>query len=296
MSWTDELGTTVRGLETAAARSTVRIRGRWRGGSGVVVSADRIVTNAHNVGGGGVGLALGDGRRVDGQVVGLDREGDLAVISAPLGDLPALAWAQAPAKVGDSVFALAAGRDATRITWGLVSATERSFRGPGGRPIGGTIEHTAPLAPGSSGGPIVNAAGELLGINTNRVGEGFYLALPADAALRARVDALARGESPERKRLGVAVLPTHAARRLRRSVGLPDRDGLLVREVEPEGPAARGGVQQGDLIVALDDRPIADPDDLHAALASGGSSVRVGVLRGAEELTLQVSFQTPGDA
>ena len=81
----------------------------------------------------------------------------------------------------------------------------RAFRGPGGRRIAGSIEHTAPLAPGSSGGALLDADGRLVGLNTNRIGDGFYLALPADGALRERVDALGRGEEPKRARLGVSV-------------------------------------------------------------------------------------------
>src|SRR5947208_2218989 len=105
------------------------------------------------------------------------------------------------------------------------------LRGSGGRRIGGSLEHTAPLAPGSSGGPLLDADGHLVGLNTNRLGEGFYLALPADAALRGRVEALGRGESVSRPRLGIAVAPSRVASHLRQSVGLPARDGVLVREV-----------------------------------------------------------------
>ena len=142
----------------------------------------------------------------------------------------------------------------------------RSFRGPGGRRIAGSVEHTAPLAPGSSGGAIVDAAGKFIGLNTNRIGEGFYLALPADAALRARVDALGRGESAKRLRLGVAIAPAHVARRLRRSVGLAERDGILVRGVEEGALAEAAGVEAGDLIVSAGGKPIADADDLFEAL------------------------------
>src|SRR4029078_13620690 len=101
----------------------------------------------------------------------------------------------------------------TLCTFGLVTAAVRAFRGPGGRRIDGSVEHTAPLAPGSSGGALLDAEGRLVGLNTNRIGEGFYLALPANAALQARVDALSRGEAPRRARLGVAVAPSHIARR-----------------------------------------------------------------------------------
>src|SRR4029078_5752959 len=127
--------------------------------------------------------------------------------------------------------------------------------------IAGSIEHTAPLAPGSSGGAILDGKGRFLGLNTNRLGEGFYLALPADADLRGRVDALGRGEAPSRRRLGVAVAPAFVARRLRRSVGLPERDGLLVRGVEEGSAAAKAGIVEGDLIVAVAGVAVEDADD-----------------------------------
>ena len=106
------------------------------------------------------------------------------------------------------VFALAnPGGRGLRVTFGFVSGIDRTFRGPRGLRITGSLEHTAPLLPGSSGGPVLDAAGQLLGINTNRLGEGFYLAIPADEALRGRVDALARGESAGRRGLASRSLP-----------------------------------------------------------------------------------------
>ncbi len=158
------------------------------------------------------------------------------------------------------VFALAnPGGRGLRVTFGFVSGIERTFRGPRGQRITGSLEHTAPLLPGSSGGPVLTAAGQLLGINTNRLGDGFYLAIPADEALRGRADALARGESAQSPRLGVAIAPNHVARRLRRAVGLPETDGLLIRDVEEDSPAARAGLAQGDLIVAAVGSPDTHP-------------------------------------
>jgi serine protease Do len=168
---------------------------------------------------------------------------------------------------------------------------DRAFRGPRGRRIAGSIEHTAPLARGSSGGPVVNRAGQLVGLNTHRLGEGFYLALPADAELRQRIDALARGESPVRPRLGVGIAPGRVARRLRRAVGLPEREGLLVRVVQEGSPAANAGVQAGDLIVAVDGENVTDADQLYAALDRlSGQRLALGIVRGVEERTVTVTF------
>jgi serine protease Do len=191
--------------------------------------------------------------------------------------------------IGTPVIALArASGGGIRATLGFVSSVQREFRGPRGRRVAGAIEHTAPLAPGSSGGPIVGLDGGLVGLNTNRLDGGFYLALPADAGLAERLAALGRGEAPKRRRLGVGLAPAHAARRLRRAVGLPDREGALVRLVEEDSPAARAGIAQGDLIVAVGDRPIRDADDLFEALGQEGA-LRVTLVRGTDERTVEVA-------
>ena len=130
--------------------------------------------------------------------------------------------------------------------------------------------------------------GRLVGLNTNRIGEGFYLALPADADLRARVDALGRGEAPSRRRLGVAVAPAFVARRLRRSVGLPELDGILVRGVEDGSDADKAGIEQGDLIVEVAGKAITDPDDLVEVLATASTPFEVRIVRGTEERTVSV--------
>ena len=163
-----------------------------------------------------------------------------------------------------------------RTTFGLVSATGRGFRGPRGRRVAGSIEHTAPLPRGSSGGPLVDPGGNLLGLNAVRRDGGFILALPADAALRRRVDELARGEAAERPRLGVALAPPRVARRMRAAVGLPERDGLLVRGVVDGSPAARAALERGDLLVRAGDRPLTGMDDLFDALDQAGDTLALG--------------------
>jgi serine protease Do len=171
-----------------------------------------------------------------------------------------------------------------------VTATGRSFRGPRGRRIGGSIEHSAPLPRGSSGGPLVDADGRLLGINAMRMEGGLMLALPADAALRTLTEALARGEAPSRPRLGLALAPPRAARRMRAAVGLPERAGLLVRGVEQDSPAARAGLEPGDLLVAAAGAPIAGFDDLMDALEGAAGALELTVVRGTEERTVTARF------
>ncbi len=178
-----------------------------------------------------------------------------------------------------------------RVTVGFVSGVDRTFRGPRGHRITGSLEHTAPLLPGSSGGPVVDAEGRLLGINTNRLGEGFYLAIPADEALRTQADTLARGESASSPQLGVAIAPRRVARRLRRAVGLPDIEGLLIQHVVEDSPAARAGLSSGDLIVAAAGQPAGRVDDLFEALkGTQGGTLELRVVRGTDERTVQVVF------
>jgi len=297
MTVLDEIQAGIRQLAEGAGPSVVGIGQRWGVGSGVVLGEGRVLTNAHNVRGDRVTVTFADGRTAEGSVAGHDIDADLAVIDVDTGGAPALPWAADGAPgVGTPVFALSnPGGRGLRVTFGFVSGIERTFRGPRGRRITGSLEHTAPLLPGSSGGPVLNAGGQLLGINTNRLGEGFYLAIPADETLRGRAEALARGESAASPRLGVTIAPGHVARRLRRAVGLPEAEGLLIREVAEDSPAARAGLAQGDLIMAAAGQPVRTPDDLFDALqAAQGGTVELKLLRGTEERTLQVALGSNG--
>jgi serine protease Do len=283
----------IQGVVEQVGNAVVGIGQRWGVGSGVVLGKDQILTNAHNVRGDEVSVTFPDGHTATGRVLGHDVDGDIAVIGVETGDLQAIEWATNGAPgIGAPVFALSnPGGRGLRVTLGFITGVERSFRGPRGRRITGSIEHDAPLLPGSSGGPVVSRDGRLLGLNTHRLGEGFYLAIPADESLRTRVDALARGESHRRVRLGIGVAPSHVARGLRRAVGLPDVDGLLVRLVEDDSPASRAGLAQGDLIVVAGGRPIEGADDLFEALGTAeGGAIQLIILRGTEERSVDVQL------
>jgi serine protease Do len=291
----DEIQASIARLAEDAGSSVVGVGQRWGVGSGIVLGEGRVLTNAHNVRGSQVKVTLADGSTVEGNVTGHDIDGDLAVIEADTGQAPALSWTADVPAIGMPVFALAnPGGRGLRVTFGFVSGVDRSFRGPRGLRITGSLEHTAPLLPGSSGGPVLSAAGQLLGINTNRLGEGFYLAIPADEALRGRIDALARGESVRTPQLGIAIAPGHVARRMRRAVGLPDAEGLLIHKVVEDSPAARAGLTPGDLIVAAAGQPVGTIDDLSAALRAVGGTLELKVLRGTDERTVQVAFGPDG--
>jgi S1-C subfamily serine protease len=290
----------IQGVVDQVGNAVVGIGQRWGVGSGVVLAKGQILTNAHNVRGDEVSVTFPDGHTATGRVLGHDVDGDIAVIGVETGELQAIEWAtDGVPGIGAPVFALSnPGGRGLRVTLGFITGVERSFRGPRGRRITGSIEHDAPLLPGSSGGPVVSRDGRLLGLNTHRLGEGFYLAIPADEALRTRVDALARGESQRRVRLGIGVAPSYVARGLRRAVGLPDADGLLVRLVEDDSPASRAGLATGDLIVQAAGQPVRGMDDLFRVLeTSAGRVIELVILRGAEERTVEVQLgAASGDA
>ena len=284
MAVLDELSDAAAQVVTHVGPSVVRIgRGGGRG-CGVVVGDGAVATNAHNLRGEETLVTFSDGRQAVATVSATDVDGDLAVLQVDTGSSPAITWSTTAPPIGTVVFVVTrAAAGGERVSFGLVSGTERAFRGPRGRRIKGSLEHTAPLPRGSSGSPVVSADGAVVGINTNRLGDGFYLALPADGDLQTRLSGLASGESRTRPRLGVGLAPAHVARALRRSVGLDERDGLLVRVVEDGSPAATAGMREGDLLVAVNGTPVASADDLFDALDAGGQ-VRVTVVRGTDEI------------
>jgi S1-C subfamily serine protease len=291
MALLDELAGAANGVATRVGSSVVGIRGKHGRGSGVVLGTDRVLTNAHNLAGEETRVVFNDGRVESGRAVAVDGDGDLAVVEVTTGEAAAVEWGEQGPTLGQPVFALAnPGGRGLRVSFGVVSSAGQAFRGPRGRRITGGFEHTAPLPRGSSGGPVVDAAGRLVGLNTHRLSESLYLAVPADAGLRQRVDALGRGEAPQRRSLGVGLVPGHAARHLRRAVGLDDRDGALVRMVEEGGPADRAGVRAGDLITAAGGQAVAGVDDLHAALEAAGDTLVLSLVRGVEELEVTVTF------
>jgi serine protease Do len=289
---------------SAAGPAVVGIGPGWRGGSGVVVAGGRVLTAAHNLRGERAGVVFADGRRERAEVLGVDRDLGLAVLGVDTGGVEPLAAgtaARAGAEpeaaevgVGALVVGLARpGGRALRVTHGFVSTDQRRMRGPRGRRIP-AIEHTAPLPRGSSGAPLLDAEGRLVGINVIRLDGGLIVAVDV-VALADEVERLGRGEAPTRRRLGIALAPPHVARRLRRSVGLADVTGVLVRAVEEDSPAARAGLERGDLLVELGGKPLERVDDLYSALDAADDSLELGVLRGEDRRDVRVDFSARED-
>jgi serine protease Do len=310
MTAADETREATRRVVDVAAPAVVRIGRHGGRGCGVVVGDGLVLTNAHNLRDRTTQVTFADGRAVQGRAAGVDLDGDLTVLEVDTSGVAPLPWAvddQAPAdgvpaggapvELGSTVFAVARTGDGIRVTSGTVSGLDRAFRGPRGRLVSGGVEHTATLGKGGSGSPIVDDRGRLLGITTLRLGDGFAIARPADIALHGGIDQLASGEEPSRRVLGVGIAPAHAARRMRRAVGLPERDGVLVQGIEDGSPADRAGLRRGDLITAAGGTAVADADDLFAALAAvpEGATLVLHVVRVTDELDVTVDFG-PADA
>ena len=295
MSTVQTLQDTIAGVAERVGPSVVGLGRGWGHGSGVVIADGQVLTSAHNLRREEVTVSFHDGRRELAELSGSDADLDLAVLAVDTGDVPPVRWepAEAPG-IGGAVVALAnPGGRGLRATLGFVSSGERSFRGPRGRRVRGAIEHTAPLPRGSSGGPLVDPDGNLVGVNSLRLDGGLILAVPASATVRERALLLAQGEAPAPHRLGVAIAPPRVARRLRSAVGLPEHDGLLVRAVEDGSPGEGAGLEPGDLIVTIGGEPVKGVESLYSALdsvAAGGGELELVVVRGTDERTVTARF------
>jgi len=296
MSGVAEASELISATAAAAGPAVVGLGPGWRGGSGLVVADGRVLTAAHNLRGDRTGVVFADGRRERAEILGVDRDIDLAVLAVATGSVAPLEAAAEAGGIGAPVVGLARpGGRTLRVTHGFVSTDQREVRGSRGRRIPG-IEHTAPLPRGSSGGPLLDGDHRLIGINVIRLDGGLIVAVNT-VALADEIEGLGRGEAPTRRRLGVAVAPPHVARRLRRSVGLSDATGILVRAVEDDSPAARAGLERGDLLTELNGKPLERIDDLYTALDRAGiDALDLTVLRGSEQRTVRVEFGEGGTA
>ena len=240
------LGAVITAVDAAAGASVVSI-GRDGRGSGFVVGPDRVLTSAHNLRDETVAVGFADGRNEQGRVHGVDADGDLAVIDVPTGTSPRWPSPTQRRWSGCRSSRSARGGHRPRATVGFVSGVDRAFDGPRGRTVRGGFEHTAALARGSSGGPVLTVHGQVLGIDTHRAGDGFYLARTADAELQARIAELVAGTSPRRRSLGVAIAAAVGRGRAapcRRSPGArrPARPWRRRRWCRRREPASRSAI------------------------------------------------------
>ncbi|HVX96667.1 MAG TPA: trypsin-like peptidase domain-containing protein [Polyangia bacterium] len=264
-------------------------------GSGFIVTPDGFVlTNSHVVSGAKrIQVALLDGERATASLVGDDPETDLAVIKIDAPHLVPLAFGDsASLRVGQIAIAVGNpyGFDCT-VTAGVVSALGRSLRTKSGHLVDDVIQTDAALNPGNSGGPLVDARGQVIGVNTAMImpAQGICFAIAANTAKFVMGKLIHEGRI-RRAYLGVAGQNVPLHRRVVRYHDLPHETGVFVVSTEPGSPAATGGLRDGDLIVGFGDRPIAGIDDLHRLLTEelAGVPTTLTVLRGSKKETLSV--------
>jgi len=268
---------------------------RRGGGSGFIFTPDGLIlTNSHVVHDATrIEVTLTDGRRFPARVIGDDPASDLAVIqidgtgliAAALGDSQAL-------RVGQLVMAIGSpyGFQST-VTAGVVSALGRSLLSYSGRLIEDVIQTDASLNPGNSGGPLVASDGRVVGVNTATIlpAQGICFAIGINTA-KFVASRLLRDGRIRRSYIGVSAQTVPIHRRLVRYYDLPQETGVVVLGTEPNSPAQRAGLRDGDVIVALDGQALAGVDDLHRGLSDvrAGARSELTVLRGTERLRIAI--------
>ena len=252
----------------------------WR--PGIVVTAEHTVRTAEDI-----TVTMADGRSLPAVLAGRDPGTDLAVLRvADAGSVVATLGDDAALKVGHMVLALGYG---PRASWGVISALGPRWRSWRGGDIDRLVRLDLVLYPGFSGGPLVDAAGRVVGLNTSGLARETRLALPVTMVTRVADELLQKGHV-SRGYLGLGMQPVRLPEPLRAQFGLGD-GALIVVMVEPSGPAARAGVLLGDVLVALDGEPVGDLDDVQARLGSDrvGAEISAVVLRGGVRTELRIT-------
>ena len=267
-------------------------------GTGFIISADgQIVTNAHVVDGADkVTVTLADGRKVDGKVLGADAATDIALIKIEEGDaLPTVAFGDSTQiKVGQDVVAIGNPFGlGNSVTAGIVSALGRDINSG---PFDNYIQTDAAINKGNSGGPLFNANGEVVGINTaifsptgGSVGIGF--AVPSETAAKVVAD-LAGDGTVERGWLGVQIQPVSDD--IAAALGFDKAKGVLITDVTADTPAAKAGLARGDIVLSVDGTEVKEPRDLTRMIATDapGTEVKLGLLRAGKPLDTSVTLGT----
>jgi S1-C subfamily serine protease len=278
-----------------ASKSVVRINARrGRAGSGIVwgdnlvVTADHVVENEDEI-----QVTAGD-TTVKATVVGRDPGSDLAVLRADGLTAPAFPrGSSADLKIGNLVLAIGV-PNGLQATMGMVSSLGASWRNWRGGDLDRVIQSDTTLYPGFSGGPLVDADGRVVGLNSWHYGRGISVSIPIEAATRI-VDSLKTHGRIKRPYLGIGTQPVRLADAVKAKVN--QESGLLVLSVEPDSAAAKGGVLQGDIIVAISGTPTTHLNELFTAIRQleVGSAQTLRVVRAGETKDIKVTVGERGE-
>jgi S1-C subfamily serine protease len=278
-------------VETAAA-STVLVDARRRfPASGIAFAADLVLTADHVVERDeDIRILLPDGSQSAAVVAGRDPGSDLAVLRLPQGNLRPAQPAAQPARIGQLVLAL--GRpsaDGVQASLGVISALNGPVRTGRGGLLESYLRTDATPYPGFSGGPLIDAAGRILGINTSGLAHGISLTIPSGLAWETAAT-LAQHGHVRRGYLGIRSQPVAIPSAQQQSLGREQAGGLLLVGVEENGPAAQAGLLVGDILVGLAGAPVTDPDDLLTRLVGAmvGQPALLQVLRGGQPVEFTV--------
>ncbi len=264
-------------------------------GSGTIIAPDGyILTNDHVVSRAEKLTAiLADGRKLAATLVGTDPGTDLALIRANALSLPfATLGDSSLLRVGQLIIAIGNpfGFQST-VSTGVVSALGRALRSREGRLIENIVQHTAPLNPGNSGGPLVDSRGRVVGVNTAIIAmaQGIGFSIPSNTAKWVVSQLLTHGRV-RRSFLGIAGRQRQLNRRSVRFFKLPSDQAVEIISVDPRGPAGKAGIQEGDFIIAMNEHSTTSVDDLHHFLSEWpiGEPVKLTLLRGTEQKTISV--------
>ena len=271
----------------------VRVEARDRlPASGIVWSRDGVVVTAHHVveRDDNISIGLPNGETVAADLLGRDPTTDLAVLRAQATDVTPPAFADPDGlRVGHLMLAIGRPGGSVRATMGILSALGGSWRTPNGGSLDRYIQTDLVMYPGFSGGPLVDSAGQVLGLNTSSLLRGISLAVPTPTLVRVVEALLAHGRI-RRSYLGVGAQPTQLPEGLAQELG--QETGLLLISVESGGPAERGNLSLGDTIVAMDDQPVRQMDDLLAKLGGDrvGAEIVIRIVRGGQLQNLSVTL------
>lgn len=276
----------------SAGPGIVRVEGRRRlPASGILWSADGIVVTANHVvkQDSNIGVGLSDGQMVKAELVGRDQSTDLAVLKIEASGLSPVTRAGDSLQVGHMVLALGRPGRTVQATLGIISALGDSWRTSMGGQIDRYLQTDVVMYPGFSGGPLVSAGGEVLGLNTSALLRGVSLTVPA-ATLERVVGALVTHGRLRRGYLGVSTQPVRLPAAVKQE--LNQETGLLVVSVEPDSPADKGGLVMGDAIVGLGEATVRHHDDLLAQLSGEqvGQKTPIKIVRGGELRSLNVTI------